>query len=168
MHTRLTTLAIAFVAFAAVPSQAVPLQTPQGPVLLTVTGNIAHTNATGRAEFDRAMLDALPQHTTTATTPWYDTAQSFTGPEALALLELVGASGTTVTVTALNDYSADIPFADFENYRIILANQIGGQPLSVRDKGPSFVIYPFDQDAELYNEVIFGRSVWQVTSIAVK
>ena len=35
------------------------------------------------------------------------------------------------------------------------------------DKGPLFVIYPFDLDSNLYNEVIFGRSVWQVASVTV-
>ena len=158
---------IALIACLTAPSLAAPLQSPEGPVMLTITGKITQTNADGRAEFDRAMLDALPQHTTRSETPWYDGVQDFSGPEMLALLELVGATGDTVTVTALNDYSSQIPFEDFRDYNIILANRLNGEILSVRDKGPSFVIYPFDEHRELYNEVTFGRSVWQVTAISV-
>ena len=72
-----------------------------------------------------------------------------------------------VTVTALNDYSAEIPIGDFLDHSVILASRLDGEELSVRDKGPLFVIYPFDLEPDLYNEVYFGRSVWQVTSIAV-
>jgi len=39
--------------------------------------------------------------------------------------------------------------------------------MSLRDKGPIFVIYPFDKHPELLNEVVFSRSVWQVTEIKV-
>ena len=39
--------------------------------------------------------------------------------------------------------------------------------MSVRDKGPIFVIYPFDEAPELYNETYFGRSVWQAVSVEV-
>ena len=161
-------LAFVFACGLAAPLQAAGLPAPSGPVVLTVYGNIANTNAEGRAEFDRAMLDALPQRTTTTQTPWYDGEQSFTGPLAMAVLEQVGASGSSVTVTALNDYSADIPMSDLETYPVILANQLNGETLSVRDKGPLFVIYPFDEQRDLYNEVIFGRSVWQVTAITVQ
>lgn len=143
------------------------LDMPTGPVLLTVTGQISNTNTTGSAQFDLAMLDALSQHTIETETPWYDNAQSFSGPLGSALLDAVGAEGTTVTVTALNDYSADIPVADFREYPVILASRINGKELSIRDKGPLFVIYPFDAEPSLYNEVYFGRSVWQITAINV-
>ena len=39
--------------------------------------------------------------------------------------------------------------------------------MSVRDKGPLFVIYPFDEAPELNNETYYGRSAWQVKSIEV-
>ena len=39
--------------------------------------------------------------------------------------------------------------------------------MSIRDKGPIFMIYPFDKNPELYNEKYFSRSVWQIKSIEV-
>lgn len=143
------------------------LARPTGPVLLTIKGNIANTNAEGVAEFDLAMIDALEQRTTVTETPWYDSAESFSGPLAKALFEAVGAQGETVTVTALNDYSADVPMADFLNYPVIFATRLDNEVLSVREKGPLFLIYPFDTAPKLYNEVYFGRSVWQITAITV-
>ncbi len=148
-------------------ANALDLTQPGGPVLLTVQGSIANTNDEGVAHFDLQMIDALLQHTTTAQTPWYDDVESFSGPLGQAILDEVGATGTMVTVTALNDYSAEIPIKDFAEHAVIFATRINGETLSIRDKGPLFVIYPFDTEPDLYNEVYFGRSVWQVSSITV-
>ena len=38
---------------------------------------------------------------------------------------------------------------------------------SVRDKGPLFLVYPFDTNPETYNEKYFSRSVWQIKEIEV-
>lgn len=148
-------------------AQAEPLTKPAGPVLLTVQGNIANTNGEGIAEFDLAMIDALAQRTTVTETPWYDGEERFSGPLGAALFEAVGAEGTMVTVTALNNYSAEVPMSDFLDFPVILASRLDGETLSVRDKGPLFLIYPFDVEPDLYNEVYFGRSVWQITSLTV-
>jgi hypothetical protein len=115
-----------------------------------------------------AMLDALRQATVTTNTPWYDGPKSFSGPLGLALLDAVGASGTMLKVTALNDYVTEIPVSDIRDYRVVLATRIDGNEMSVREKGPIFVIYPFDAHTELNNETYYGRSAWQVKSIEVE
>jgi hypothetical protein len=51
---------------------------------------------------------------------------------------------------------------------VILALKKNGAYLPVRNQGPIFVIYPFDLNPGLYNEVYFSRSVWQVKSIEVQ
>ncbi|KKB09255.1 molybdopterin-dependent oxidoreductase [Devosia chinhatensis] len=148
--------------------QAGEMAKPAGPVVLTVMGTLAQSNADGAAEFDMAMLDALPSRETTTKTPWYDGERTFSGPILSAILEAVGAQGEQVTVTALNDYSAVIPMDDLKDNDVILASRLDGETMSVREKGPLFVIYPFDANPDLYNEVYFGRSVWQVKSITVE
>jgi len=140
----------------------------KGPVILTVSGKIAHRNGPDGATFDAAMLDALPKRRTTASTPWYSDKMRFEGPLGAALLDQVGATGTTLKVTALNDYAVEIPVEDFRKWPVILATKINDKPISVRDKGPIFVIYPFDEQPSLYNELYFGRSAWQVKSIEVR
>jgi hypothetical protein len=144
------------------------LSSPTGPVILTVTGRITNTNAGKTAEFDMAMLEALPGRTAKVSTPWAEGVNAFQGPLARAVLEAVGAEGTKLKVTALNDYSAEVPAEDFIKLNVILALKKNDAYLPVRNQGPIFVIYPFDTNPGLYNEVYFGRSVWQVKSIEVQ
>ena len=40
--------------------------------------------------------------------------------------------------------------------------------MSVREKGPLWVIYPFDSDPEYQTEVIYSRSIWQLDRIVVE
>ncbi|WP_245897722.1 hypothetical protein [Palleronia abyssalis] len=146
---------------------ATELPLPKGPVILKISGDIKHTNIDGAAHFDLPMMEALAGRQTVIETPWYSGTIFFDGPLISAILEAVGAGGDTLRVVALNDYAAEIPRSDVENYPVILATRIDGEVISVRDKGPAFVIYPFDIAPELYNEMIFSRSVWQVGAIEV-
>ncbi|OBX34441.1 hypothetical protein A8U91_03494 [Halomonas elongata] len=68
---------------------------------------------------------------------------------------------------ALNGFEASIPISDFERYDVILAMRRNGEPMPIRDFGPLFVVYPFDQHPELRTEAIRFRSVWQVNRIVV-
>lgn len=160
--------AAAILMMLASPAFAAPLPAPTGDVVLTVSGNIDNAGPDGTAKFDLAMLEALEQRTTTTVTPWYDSERTFSGPLASAVLDAVGAHGTVIRVTAINDYSADIPIEDLTSAPVILATTINGTYMSVRDKGPLFVIYPFDLDHALYNEAVFGKSVWQVVALEVQ
>jgi hypothetical protein len=145
------------------------LDKPKGKVVLTVTGKITETNGSAGAEFDLAMLDALPGRTARMKTPWTEGETTFSGPLCRAILAAAGANGTApIVVRALNDYAADVPLEDCKSLDMILATKINGEPIPVRAKGPLFVIYPFDKDASLYNEKYFARSVWQVKSIDVR
>jgi len=147
---------------------AAPLAAPKGAVVLTVTGKIANTSREGAAEFDMAPLEALPGRATATETPWTKGKTTFEGPLGSALLKTVGASGTVLHIVALNDYAVDVPAEDFLKWPVILATKKDGKAMPVRDKGPIFVIYPFDLDHSLYNEKIFSRSAWQVKSIEVR
>lgn len=153
---------------ALVSSQAIALEAPEGPVILVVSGKVGQTNVGDEAHFDKAMLESLGQHETITHTPWHDGVIGFSGPLVRAILEAVDAEGEAIRVIALNEYSATVPISDFKNYDVILAMQANGKALRIRDQGPLFVIYPFDQHPELLDEEIFSRSVWQVARIAVE
>lgn len=137
------------------------------PVILTVTGLIADTRA-GGVDFTLADLERVGITTVETTTPWHEGRPRFEGVLLSRLLATVGATGRTLRVSALNDYVADIPVEDADRYGPILAIRRDGEPLTVRTKGPLFVIYPFDRIPELRNEAIYNRSVWQVRRIEVK
>lgn len=143
------------------------LPKPEGPVLLEISGDIRYTNAGDEARFDRAMLGALPDLIVETDTPWTDRARRFQGPLLRDLLARVGAQGDWLRVEALNNYSGQIPISDVQDYGVILAMSLDGEPLAIRDFGPLFVLYPFDEHPELNTETIRFRSVWQVAEIHV-
>ena len=144
------------------------LAKPSGPVILTVTGAIAQTNAPGRAEFDLAMLEALGVETVTTTTSWTDGPQVFEGVRASKLLKAVGAEGTAVDATALNDYVAEIPMDLLQNFPTLLAFRQNGDAMTSRDKGPVWLVFPRDDFPELNDPRIDIRWVWQLESINVR
>lgn len=143
------------------------LHAPGGTVVLSVGGRIAHTNQGERAGLDMAMLEALAQQNITTKTPWFKQARKFTGPLLRDVLNLVGAKGTTLRIAALNDYRIDVPSDDTQRFDVVLALQIDDKPITVREKGPLFMIYPFDSDAALRNPLYYSRAVWQLKSIDV-
>ncbi|WP_235442118.1 hypothetical protein [Rhabdonatronobacter sediminivivens] len=159
-------LKLAVMAFAGT-AMAEDLPVPEGPVILTVSGEISHTNIGGTAQFDLDMIEALPQRLTLTETPWYDGVQEFSGPLLSDLMASVGAKGQELRIIAVNDYAASMPLEEAQSIPVILAVRHGGALMSVRDKGPLFVIYPFDEHPDLNNELVFSRSVWQVVEIEV-
>lgn len=141
---------------------------PRGAVVLTITGQVRQPNQGANAAFDMAMLAALPQHNFTTQTPWYRTAHKFSGPLLRDVLVEAGAKGDTLRAVALNDYAVDLPYDDTQRFAVLLALLLDDKPMSVRDKGPLFIIYPFDSSAELRNAVYYSRSAWQLKSIDVR
>lgn len=150
------------------PAHGLALDAPKGEVVLTVKGSdLAHPNAGETAQFDLAMLEALAGRSGKMETPWTTGENEFSGPLLRAVLDAAGAKGTTLKVKALNDYVAVVPMEDAVTIDTILATRMNGELMSIRDKGPLFLIYPFDADSSLYNEKYFSRSVWQVKEIEV-
>lgn len=144
------------------------LTQPKGRVVLTMSGKIGQANKEKSAVFDMAMLEALPQHSFTTRTPWYDRPVKFTGPLLSDLLALTKAQGVTINASAINDYTIRIPVADAQAHGIIVARLLDDQPMAVRDKGPLFVIYPFDSKAELRSSTYYERSIWQLKRMSIE
>lgn len=146
---------------------ALALDKPTSDPILTVTGHVTNTNDGKKAEFDMAMLEALNGRQAVMETPWTEGKTEFSGPYLRAVLKAAGASGKKLIIKALNDYAAEVPMEDAEKLDTILAVRMNGEEMSVRDKGPIFLIYPFDEDKSLYTETYFSRSVWQIKEIEV-
>ena len=144
------------------------LARPAGKVLLTLTGNIQNTNEDGKAVFDLASLEKLGVVSFQTTSPWYNGRTTFTGIPMQKLMDYVGAKGSIVTVTALNDYTTVLPLSDFKKYNVILALKVNGEYLRIRDKGPTFIVYPYDSMPELNNQIFYSRSAWQVSRMNIE
>ena len=144
------------------------LDKPGGLVVLTVEGAISQTNVGAQAQFDMQMLEKLPQHSFTTQTPWYPNAVTFTGPLLRDVLAAVGAQGTRITAVALNDYRTEIPAEDATRHDVIVARLMNNRPMRIREKGPLFIVYPFDTKAELRSELYYNRAAWQLNALRIR
>jgi hypothetical protein len=163
----LQALALTPLAWSASAAGEETLASPAGPVVLSVAGQVQRTNAPGRADFDMAMLAAMPQRSFRTQTPWYAQPRRFTGPLLRDVLQAARAQGQTLRLTALNDYRVDMPLEDARRFDVIVARLLDDQPMPVREKGPLFVIYPFDDVPALRTATHYGRSAWQLRTITV-
>ncbi len=150
------------------------LPQPTGSVILTVSGAITRGNgsdAQGRpvAHFDRAMLEALGHASIETTTPWHKGVVRFEGVPGPALIEAVGAKPDGIAqAVALNDYASAVPVADFMARGLILALKQDGTYMTVREKGPIFIVYPYDNFPDLRQETFYTRSVWQLRRLDIR
>lgn len=135
------------------------------PVILTIDGKIA--GGTPR-DFTSSELEALGSASIVTSTPWHDGKPTFEGVPMDTLLAHVGATGEVAEVLALNNYRTTIPLADFSEYPVLLALEQDGEYMTVRNKGPLFIIYPFDDFDELRTDLYYSRAAWQVRSITIK
>ncbi len=141
---------------------------PTGKPILTISGDISQKNAGDTAQFDRDMLEKLGLVEIETTTPWYQGPMKFEGVPMEKLMADVGAKGKRVVAYALNDYTTEIPMEDFSKHHAILALKRNGEYMPVRDKGPLFVVYPYDSDPELKSQIFYSRSAWQVARLVIK
>lgn len=145
-----------------VASACAATQSQAADPLLTVTP------AAGQAEviaLTREQLEVMPATTFRTTTTWTDGVRTFTGVALKDLLHALSLEGDVLRATALNDYSVDIPTSDAVQGGPIVAYLIDHQPFSVRDKGPLWIVYPYDSSADYQTEVIYSRSIWQLDRI---
>lgn len=60
-----------------------------------------------------------------------------------------------------------IPREVVEETLPIVAVLRDGERFGVRDKGPLWIIFPYDAEPRFRNEQIFAYSIWQLVSIEV-
>ena len=141
---------------------------PLGPVVLTISSRLRDGTRGNPVHCDMAALERLPQTSYRTHTPWYSQPRKFTGPLLRDVLASAGLHGSQLRLVALNDYRVDLPFDDVLQHDVLLARLMDDKPMAVRDKGPLFVIYPFDQQAALRNAVYYSRCAWQLRAIEVQ
>lgn len=98
-------------------------------------------------------------------TPWTHGQSTFTGVTGRRLVEVLGAAGTEVTGSAINDYHTIIPFDVFNSDSLLLAYAQDGQPMPVREKGPLWVVFPFDDDPLYRSDTYKAYAIWSLTRL---
>lgn len=135
--------------------------------VLNVSGKIKVSNGPQGYGFTWDMLSALPQHQFRTRTPWHAGTPQFSGPLLRTVLDKVQAQGQTLRAIGLNDYAVELPASDAAEWDVIVALLQDGRPMPVRERGPLFIIYPFDERTELRRQQYFNRSVWQLCRLEI-
>lgn len=143
------------------------ISTPSGDVILTVTSSAQSSDDAEITQFDLEMLSALGLESIKTTTIWTEGLQTFEGVSLKALAEMLEIESGTFLATAINDYTVEVPVSDAVEGGPIIAFMMNGEEMSVRDKGPLWVIYPYDASSNYRTEVIYSRSIWQLDRIEV-
>lgn len=133
--------------------------------LLTIVDTAAGT----RTVLTRADLDSLPQHQFTTHTDFTDGLTEFRGARAADALARAGITGAAeLRMVAANDYTVVIPYSDLVDYGVLLATEVNGERLTLRNRGPIWLMYPLDQYPELKSSTYNDRQIWQLVEIEAR
>lgn len=165
VHSAVALVGLLFLAGSALADA---LPAPAGDVILRVTGHIANQNDGTDALFDLDGLESLPHAQVVTSTPWTEGQTVFDGVLLRDLLAAVGAAGGSLRAVAINDYAVEIPAEDATVYDVIVAYEMNGEPMSVRDKGPLWIVYPMDDHDELKTPETEAKMIWQLRDISVQ
>ena len=143
------------------------LELPTGRVILQASGNISVTNVGDTAQFDLEMLEKLPMTSFVTATPWTEKTHRWEGVLMSDFLRHIGAGSQSFRASALDDYYVQVEGIDFNKYPIILALKRDGKKMRVRDKGPIWLMFPWDDYPKIHNETNVAFSVWQLSEIRI-
>lgn len=135
-----------------------------GEVVLT----LVDTSGEAIVEMSEDDLLAMPQTVIITANEFVDGMAEFSGPLARDVVNLMGEGIETITLSAVNDYSVEVPVQDFLEYDVVFAMFQNGQQLSMRDKGPIWVIYPMTDFPQLQDRIYNDRLIWQLVRVSAK
>lgn len=185
--TRLFKCAIAAFAMIVISGTAEAQQneaSPQGPVLLTVSGNVDNPNRGGvnpdvdkffeyseaefeaAKQFDYSALQKLDFVKAQADFPKGGAIQEYEGPLLADVLAAAGAAGDKLTLTALDGYAVEVKVQEMIAQGAILAVKRNGQHFAVGGFGPTQIVFPRAQRAEL-KDMPDDHWIWSIYHIKV-
>lgn len=150
------------------------LDEPEGDVLLTIDGNITLSNAVVSekpvAQFDLDLLKSLGVTSFATKSFWTEESHTYSGVRLNTLLKAVGVDhkNTTIRATAANGYWYDLQDLELDEYPIIVAYERDSKLLTLRERGPLWIFFPWDLYPELESEKNKASSVWQLITLTVQ
>lgn len=185
-------LAAAATAAASGPAHAASARDRRGPGLLTVTGAVARANRgpldpaldqlmlKHGARFDKAwVLDAaqlaqLPSQRIQPMLEYDARPHTLSGPLLSTVVEAAGvdtASPVMLALRALDGYTVALSLADARRFRMLVATQLDGRPMSVGGLGPQWAVYDADRIADFKDKPLkerFALCPWGLYHIEVQ
>ena len=143
----------------------------QQPKVLSVLGDIKQDGRQyHQLDFTLDELQALPQAEIRTITPWTAESHRYQGVDlALWLNQLFDHRRIkAITLEALNNFSVTVDWSQIEPFTPVLAWQDNGQVLSRRDKGPLWLILPYDRVPKLQQADFLHFMAWQIRVIRVQ
>lgn len=142
------------------------LPAPQGKVVLTLSG-VIELHGQGdqqgnEARFDLAMLQSMKQYDIVTVTPWTDGLHRYRGVRLSELLARVGAKGDWAIAYGLDDFHARVDLSLARQHGAIIALFADGHALTVRSKGPLWLIFPLSDQPLLDTPAVANQMVWQL------
>ncbi|MFG6511372.1 molybdopterin-dependent oxidoreductase [Sulfitobacter sp. M23905] len=127
------------------------------------------TTSKQSVDFTLEQLQTLPQTTVVTANDYVEPSAVFQGPLLRTVLEALEIDkDAELKMIALNDFTSTVPASDAFDYDVIMAVLRDGERMTVRNKGPIWVIYPMDDNPELRSDIYNDRLVWQLKEIAVE
>lgn len=117
---------------------------------------------------DIAAMDKMPKTAFSTATPWHNGVTEFSGVLLKDFLAVTHFSGTKLQIIALNDYEVEADISELQEAGALLATRQNGAIMPVSDKGPIFLVFPFDSRPELQHQTYYSRAVWQIAEINVQ
>lgn len=139
-------------------------QTAAAQTVLTVLQTATAGATPVKTEYDLAALQALTKTSFQTKTEWTEGVQTFDGVEVQALMAALGVTGGTMTAMAADGYMVEIPAAEMMKAGPMVAYSMNGAALPA-DKGPLWIVYPYDLGPEYNNEDTVSRSIWSLQQI---
>lgn len=131
-------------------------------VLLTVSG------LGDPIEFTQSRLAEIGTDTFNTSTIWTEGVHEFTGVPLTAFLASLDVTTGAMFASAVNDYTIEFPVEDALQDGPMIAYLLDGAPMSVRDKGPLWIVYPYDSNPDFQTEDAYARSIWQLDRIEIR
>ncbi|MGY6548675.1 MAG: molybdopterin-dependent oxidoreductase [Roseinatronobacter sp.] len=124
-----------------------------------------------QAEITIADLAALQQTEIVTSTVWTEAVDRYTGILLADLLRHHDLDAQAleghVDFTAIDGYTARIDFAMITDRAPVLAYLRNDEPMSLREQGPFWLIFPYDDEPDFRTESIYALSVWQVQGVDI-
>jgi hypothetical protein len=138
----------------------------QGAVFAIIGSQVTSGKQT-RVEFTPAQILAIQSRKVVSDRPWAGTAVTFEGPLLRQLIAASGFTGNYVSISAKNNYSANLPVENANSFTVISKMEIDGQKYGLRNNGPIFFLRPaapvLNKDVKNYQ----SYSIWKVCEVTI-
>ncbi len=147
-----------------------PIPAPKGKVILRIYGLSSGSSKDRPLKLDREVMEMMGTIRYTSKNRWYDNPITYEGVLGSRFLEIleVPEKATTMQMRALNDYVVEVPISDFRKWPVMLALKKNGAYMTVREKGPVWIVYPNHLYPELGKQPYTARWIWQLHEISIE